>query len=114
MRSAVYISILLVAMATSEVMAQNQPQKPPSRRNDTDVSVNVDNSTDTSDNESPESIGECRITSTQYDNLKNILMELTLQLEQLQTTVDNINLGIAPKTISGTLRRQTIAKLPQR
>jgi len=46
---------------------------------------------------------ECSITAEQYDNLNEKLMELSMQLELLQTSVDRLD-------VSGTTRKVTSGK----
>jgi len=108
--------MLLVVMATNDAVATNDDEEPSSAQlqNDTDVgntnTTDIDDLSDVSERfndvdqkvqGSEDSNITCSINSEQFDSLSNSLMELVLQLELLQTTVDRIELDVAPTTISG-------------
>jgi len=111
---ALFIFILMVAVVTSDVTSTNQHQQQ-------NVSVGVDNSiddvsnrtddvTDNSTNKqmkTSDDTVECSISSVQYNNIKNRLMELALQLELLQTAVDKLDQSASSATVSGIYRLPT-------
>jgi len=107
MGSALFIFILVVAVVTSDVTSTNQHQQQDVVGVDNsidDVSNRTDDVTDNSTNKqvkTSDDTVECSISSVQYNNINNRLMELALQLELLQTAVDKLDFSASSATVSG-------------
>ena len=116
---ALFIFILMVAVVTSDVTSTNQHQQQNVSMgvdsNIDDVSNRTDDVTDNSTNndiphkqvKTSDDIVECSISSVQYNNIKNRLMELALQLELLQTAVDKLDQSASSATVTGIYRLPT-------
>jgi len=125
MRSTAFIFMLLVVMVTSDDMSTSERQQQQPSQNETEeVSNDYDASNFTDDDlgldenavqpptkqlrRSRQDPVECRINSEQFENLNEKLLELELQLEVLQNSVDRIQSGTPTKTVSGIQYSRTI------
>jgi len=111
---ALFIFILMVAVVTSDVTSTNQHQQQNVSMgvdsNIDDVSNRTDDVTDNSTNKqvkTSDDTVECSISSEQYNNINNRLMELALQLELLQTAVDKLDQSASSATVTGIYRLPT-------